>query len=79
MQFVNKLCYELQMLITDYEFQSREEFIVYSDGPSREFKNKYITEKILFPLSDKLKRHPVEVFCNFTSYQKAFLIGLEVQ
>lgn len=29
MQFVDKLCYELRMLITDYELQPRENFVVY--------------------------------------------------
>ena len=44
-------------LLDEIKFQPGEELIVYSDGPSSEFKNKFITGKILFLLSDKLKRN----------------------
>ena len=44
-------------LVDEIKFQPGEELIVYSDGPSSEFKNKFITGKLLFLLSDKLKRN----------------------
>ena len=44
-------------LLDEIKFQPGEELIVYSDGPSSEFKNKFITGRLLFLLSDKLKRN----------------------
>ena len=47
----------IMQLLDEIKFQPGEELIVYSDGPSSEFKNKFITGKLLFLLSDKLKRN----------------------
>ena len=44
-------------LVDEIKFQPGEELIVYSDGPSSEFKNKFITGKLLFLLLDNLKRN----------------------
>ena len=44
-------------LVDEIKFQPGEELIAYSDGPSSKFNNKFITGKLLFLLSDKLKRN----------------------
>ena len=44
-------------LVDEIKFQPGEKLIVYSDGPSSEFKNKFITGKLPFLLSHKLKRN----------------------
>ena len=54
----------IMQLVDEIKLQPGEELIVYSDGPSSEFKNKFITEKLFFLLSYKLKdKCLVEVFC----------------
>ena len=49
--------------------------IVYSDGPSSEFKKKIITEELLFLLSDKLKRN-VQLKYFVTSHGKGVVYGI---
>ena len=45
----------IMQFVDEIKFQPGEELIVYPDGPSSEYKNKFITGKLLFLLSDKLK------------------------
>ena len=44
-------------LVVEIKFQPGEKLIAYSDQPSSGFRNKFITGKVLFLLSDKLKRN----------------------
>ena len=47
----------IMQLVGELKFHPGEELIVYSDGPSSEFKNKFITGILLLLLSDMLKRN----------------------
>ena len=62
-------------LVGELKFHPGEELIVYSDGPSSEFKNKFITGILLLLLSDMLKRN-VQWKHSATSHGKGIVDGI---
>ncbi|XP_071839631.1 uncharacterized protein [Apostichopus japonicus] len=62
-------------LVEDLQLSAEEELIIYSDGPSSEFKNKYITGKFLSLLSEDLNR-PITWKYFATSHGKGVVDGI---
>ena len=62
-------------LVVEIKFQRGEKLIAYSDQPSSGFKNKFITGKVLFLLSDKSKRN-VQWKYFATSHGKGIVDGI---
>ena len=50
----------VQDLISNIKFEEGQELVIYSDAPSSEFKNKYITGKFLHMISCQIQ-HPVYI------------------
>ena len=65
----------IMQLVDEIKFHTAKELIVYSDGPTSEFKKKFITRKLLFLLSNKLKRN-VQGKYIATSHLKGVFDGL---
>ena len=51
---VDSVCAFINKLVDMIHLKDNEHFIIYSDGPRTEFKNKFITGKLLHDLSIKL-------------------------
>ena len=50
----NSVCTFMLKIVDEMTFKDEKELIVYSDGPSSEFKNQFIPGKLLFILSQHL-------------------------
>ena len=50
----NSVCTFMLKIVDEMTFKDERELIVYSDGPSSEFKNQFIPGKLLFILSQHL-------------------------
>ena len=71
----NSLLVFVQDLISNRKLEEGQELVIYSDGPSSEFKKKYITGKFLHMISCQIQR-PVHWKYFATSHGKGGVEGI---
>ena len=74
-KYKDSVCVFINKLVDMIWLKDKEHFIIYSDGPRAEFKNKFITGKLLYDLSIKLKR-PVSWKYFATGHGKGVVDGI---
>ena len=71
----NSICVFIHKLVEEIDFKDGEDLVIYSDGPATEFKNKFVTGKLLYMISSTLGRR---VYWKYfaTSHGKGVVDGI---